>query len=202
MSRLLSISIDVVSAAVILIPLMLVVQIPEFKKTSNKKKLAAIIFALYLSAVFSAVGVTSINYLRFHLSVNFIPLAGIANFTEPLLNVILFIPVGFMLPVIWKQYRSFKSAVLFGFMLSLFIEIFQIFTFRSTDVNDLITNTLGSAIGYVIAVFINNRGLCKLYLKKNKQYKNEPVYICLTVFLVMLLISGFISSYVWGIILK
>ncbi len=37
-----------------------------------------------------------------------------------------------------------------GLMTSLGIEILQIFTFRATDINDLITNAAGTLAGYLI----------------------------------------------------
>ena len=44
-----------------------------------------------------------------------------------------------------------KKMVLLGFLTSLSIEVLQIFTFRATDVDDLITNVTGTIIGYFIS---------------------------------------------------
>ncbi|RHC44484.1 VanZ family protein [Hungatella hathewayi] len=44
-----------------------------------------------------------------------------------------------------------------GLMTSLGIEILQIFTFRATDINDVITNVAGTMIGYLIGKLIINR---------------------------------------------
>ena len=41
-----------------------------------------------------------------------------------------------------------------GLMTSLGIEILQIFTFRATDINDLITNAAGTLAGYLIGRMI------------------------------------------------
>lgn len=67
------------------------------------------------------------------------------------LNIIMFMPLGIILPLMWKKYHQFKYTVQFAFFLSLFIEISQLFTrFRATDINDIITNTLGAVLGWFI----------------------------------------------------
>lgn len=77
------------------------------------------------------------------------------------LNILMFIPLGFILPLMWKKYHKFADTVKFGFYLSLFIELSQLFTrFRATDINDLITNTLGVTIGWAI-YFIFSKLLLK-----------------------------------------
>ena len=68
-----------------------------------------------------------------------------------LLNVLLFVPLGFFLPLFWKKFSAFGYTLLFGFCTSLLIELLQIFTFRATDVNDLMTNTVGTVLGYLLA---------------------------------------------------
>jgi glycopeptide antibiotics resistance protein len=66
-------------------------------------------------------------------------------------NVVVFVPIGVaaagaLRPM--SSWRRFGLAVVGGFLLSLFIETvqFQIAT-RATDVDDVIFNTLGAAIG-------------------------------------------------------
>lgn len=77
------------------------------------------------------------------------------------LNIIMFIPLGIILPLMWKKFHHFKYTVKYAFFLSLFIEVSQLFTrFRATDVNDLIMNTLGAIIGWLI-YFIFSRLLLK-----------------------------------------
>lgn len=77
------------------------------------------------------------------------------------LNIIMFIPLGIILPLMWKKFHYFKYTVKYAFSLSLFIELSQLFTrFRATDINDLIMNTLGAMIGWAI-YFIFSRLLLK-----------------------------------------
>ncbi|WP_312811661.1 VanZ family protein [Sedimentibacter sp.] len=67
-----------------------------------------------------------------------------------LLNIILMIPFGFLIPILKKQ--NIFSCALQTFLFSLSIELFQplINGFRSSDVTDLITNTVGGIIGYLL----------------------------------------------------
>lgn len=77
-----------------------------------------------------------------------------SDHTASFLNVLLFLPFGIFLPVLWTRYRHIFRTVLWGFLLSAAIEFLQLFTYRATDVNDLITNTFGTLLGYGIGMFI------------------------------------------------
>lgn len=66
-------------------------------------------------------------------------------------NVIGFIPLGFILPVIGRRWRSGFLIVLSGFSLSLCVETIQLVTkVGCFDVDDLILNTAGAAVGYLL----------------------------------------------------
>ncbi|MCI8578853.1 MAG: VanZ family protein [Lachnospiraceae bacterium] len=65
-------------------------------------------------------------------------------------NVVAFIPCGFFLPIISRRGRRWYNTILLGFGLSLCIELVQlVFKVGSFDVDDLLLNTLGGAVGYV-----------------------------------------------------
>ena len=61
-----------------------------------------------------------------------------------MLNIVLIIPLGFFLPLLYKKYDSLGKIALVGFLVSLSIEIAQMFGTGATDINDLITNTVGA----------------------------------------------------------
>ena len=66
-------------------------------------------------------------------------------------NIGMFIPSGIILPIIYKKLNSFGKVVLTGFLMSLAIEILQLpFAVRTSDVDDLILNTAGVILGYLI----------------------------------------------------
>ena len=68
------------------------------------------------------------------------------------LNIIMTIPFGFLLPLIKKENTKLLKVAFYTFLLSLSIEILQplINGLRSSDITDLITNVLGGIIGYIM----------------------------------------------------
>ena len=72
-------------------------------------------------------------------------------FTEDdLLNVIIFIPMGLYLSYFIKN-KKFLKALLITFVVSLFFELFQLFTvIGSFTIQDLMTNVIGGIIGYLV----------------------------------------------------
>ena len=74
-----------------------------------------------------------------------------ALFTNVFGNVLGFVPYGFILPVITGKMRNGFFIILSGFFISLTIEVIQLLTkVGCFDVDDMILNTLGAALGYGI----------------------------------------------------
>ena len=156
MYRIYTTGIETAAASAILIPILFLYQIFIFHNI--KKTAAYIIFILYLTAMCFLVGFPSVTGIKIGWSYNFIPFYGMLNdITNSYLNVLLFIPLGIFVPCLWPEYRSMMKTVGLGLMTSLGIEILQIFTFRATDINDVITNVAGTMIGYLIGKLIINR---------------------------------------------
>lgn len=65
-------------------------------------------------------------------------------------NVLIFAPIGFFPPLLWRRWQSPWKTALLGFACSFFIEFFQLFIARQTDVDDLILNTAGAVLGYAM----------------------------------------------------
>lgn len=66
-------------------------------------------------------------------------------------NIIAFIPFGMYLSYMTESKVRFISAFLYTFSLSLTIELVQLITkVGSCDVDDIILNTLGGVIGYIL----------------------------------------------------
>ena len=79
-------------------------------------------------------------------------------------NLIWFVPFSFLFPVLVKRG---KQVILYGLLLSLLIEICQfIFGTGVTEVEDLILNTAGTAIGYV--VYILFQMICQQIQKRKE----------------------------------
>ena len=123
------------------------------EQTANTNdEVVAAASALIAAGVDAVVGLPCITYIRLDFNYNFVPfLHMFSDYRSSLLNVLLFVPLGFFLPLFWKKFSAFGHTLLFGFCTSLLIELLQIFTFRATDVNDLMTNTVGTVLGYLLA---------------------------------------------------
>jgi glycopeptide antibiotics resistance protein len=67
-------------------------------------------------------------------------------------NVVLFLPLGFLLPMLAPRLGRFWPTVGAGFSLSAAIELSQVAFpgVRRADVNDVLMNTLGAALGYLL----------------------------------------------------
>ncbi|WP_217642423.1 VanZ family protein [Bacillus sp. OK048] len=83
-------------------------------------------------------------------------------------NLLLFSPIGFFIPLIWKKWYSFKRVFFLGLTVTCFIEIIQMFIGRSTDIDDVILNTFGILIGYGVFLMLNLT-IVKLIHKKTPQ---------------------------------
>ena len=78
-----------------------------------------------------------------------------AMFTNLFGNVIIFIPFGFFLPMASRR-RSLSATVFYSFGLSLCVETFQLISkVGSFDVDDILLNTTGSVLGYLLFVICN-----------------------------------------------
>lgn len=67
------------------------------------------------------------------------------------LNILLFVPLGMLLPVVKESFGTLKKNLILGIILSLSIESLQILTKRGWfDVDDVINNTLGTVIGFIL----------------------------------------------------
>ncbi|VAV97325.1 hypothetical protein MNBD_ACTINO01-20 [hydrothermal vent metagenome] len=70
-------------------------------------------------------------------------------------NLLLLVPLGFLLPVANPRFRQFRTTLVAAVAVSLGIEILQLtisavvgFPYRVFDVDDLILNTAGAALGW------------------------------------------------------
>ena len=73
---------------------------------------------------------------------------------DTVLNVLLFMPLGFFLPILYKKFEKIRAVVFAGVLISLSVETVQMFGCGATDINDLITNTVGSCLGYCVYLLL------------------------------------------------
>lgn len=153
------------------------------------------IFVYYLTVVLSFTGIPSISDIvdnSFGIitpkgfdfppgEINLIPFRWITEGVRPYIeNILLFIPLGFMLPCIWKKYEVLWKTTLSGITLSLIIELSQLFNRRITDIDDLLMNALGALIGWVFFRLLKEY-LSKLQYKlsvQNTNIEKIPLLLC------------------------
>jgi len=70
-------------------------------------------------------------------------------------NILLFVPLGIFLPILFKKYKTFSQVFAFALLFSISIELLQFFLqIGQFDIDDIILNTMGSIIGYFIIKLI------------------------------------------------
>lgn len=157
------------------------------------------IFGFYLAVVLALVGFPNITMLQTEFTVNLIPfIYMLSDFVNACLNVLLFVPFGFFLPMLWKEFRNIKSVALAGIVATSFVEISQLFTGRATDIDDIITNSIGTLIGYFTVRFVTEN-FTKRTLSDSKI--NDFYLICGSVGVIMFFLQPFVSTWLWGILL-
>lgn len=158
-----------------------------------------VLFGLYLAAVCGLVGFPNLLTLRFSPNVNWNPLRYMVNDLKNAgLNVLLFLPFGVMLPMLWPVFRSGKRTAWAGLAASGIIETAQLFTYRATDVDDLITNTLGAVMGYWLAKLVT-KGFSRYAVRESSP--RDLAAICIAVVLIMFFLQPFVSNALWELVL-
>ncbi|WP_249355053.1 VanZ family protein [Enterococcus hulanensis] len=158
------------------------------------------VFLFYLYLVIDVTGIGTLGDILSYPElirseeINLIPFqsgVGMLN----ILNIIMFTPLGFLLPLIWKQCRNLGTTVLLGFEFSLMIELLQLFNRRATDIDDLLMNTLGALFGFLIWKF-SQRIIHKVPKDIQMFPKREPqIYLLLS-------LAGVFFLFHWRFFLK
>ena len=93
---------------------------------------------------------------------------GIHSFYNLAGNILGFMPAGFFIPKLWKNQRGFFFTMFVTFEMSLLVEVLQlVFKVGSFDVDDLMLNTLGAVIGYLVFLICN--AIRRMYGAKRKK---------------------------------
>ena len=95
------------------------------------------------------------------------------NWANVLLNIAMFVPLGFLLPLMGKPFHKWYVTIPVGFATSLMIELAQLAMKRGIcDVDDLFCNALGTAMGYFAIMAI-----LSLWGEKGKRIRPVLGYI-------------------------
>lgn len=103
--------------------------------------------------------------------------AGVWQF---LLNIVMFVPLGILFPLVFPKFRSWRKMISLSFVLSLATELLQLISFRGTDIDDVIANTVGGMCGFALLMLLGR--------DRNRRSSNGNIAVsvfvlCLTVLL-------------------
>lgn len=172
----------------ILLPCMLYVLIQTkgfHQRTNFIHMIWVFIFLYYVYLVLETTGIGTIweiglyTGMKLQEEINLIPFRdGIS--LSMILNVVMFMPLGFLLPLLWKEYQSLVRTAIIGFCFSCGIEFCQLFNRRVSDVDDLLMNTLGAILGWLIWIVFSRITHLK-YGRRNQGFggKEGAVYLAL-----------------------
>ncbi|MBO5126794.1 MAG: VanZ family protein [Clostridia bacterium] len=140
---------------------------------------AVFVFGYYMFGLLTVTGIGFTSTMNFHPNISWTPFIGmITGPIDTILNVILFVPLGFFLPLLYKKYHNIKAIALTGLLLSLAVEFVQMFDWGSSDINDLMTNTAGACVGFLIYFLLSK--ILPANLKK--QFQSRKVNAMVEVF--------------------
>ena len=147
---------DKLCGAVVSLPLVLVYIFVCDRERAKRRWGWMVLLTLYLNAMYIVIGVPGVQYICWDPTLNLIPFQDFSarNMEGMVLNAIMFAPLGFLLPAYFERYRHWGRTLAAGFLTSLTVELIQLFTFRATDVDDLIMNMLGTVVGFLLAKLI------------------------------------------------
>ena len=154
------------------------------------------VFCYYLFGILTVTGIGYTSTISFRPQISIIPFWGmISGPIDTILNLVLFVPLGFFLPLLYKKYRHIKNVVLTGFLFSLSIEIVQMFGWGATDINDLIINTAGACLGYLIYYLLSK--ILPINFRKRLQSENvndmvEIMLYAIYIFIVMITVQPWV----------
>ncbi|MGB4985536.1 MAG: VanZ family protein [Erysipelotrichaceae bacterium] len=147
--------------------------------SANIKNVSKVLLSIYILGViyFTLFWKGSSFSEEYNLQLNLIPLYWLLEpilvgkdfyLDQVILNIIMFVPLGALLPIIIKK-CSVNKILLIGMASSLSIELVQPFFNRCSDIDDLILNILGALIGfYCFKVYANIKSCRLLSYHKNK----------------------------------
>lgn len=151
---------------------------------------AVITMALYMVGVYHFTGAgTFYDGLTYQLEwrqeqVNLIPFSYSIDVVAYLLNIVLFVPLGFLSPLVWEKMKKLPNLLAISFCFTLLIEVSQLLNNRRTDIDDILLNILGAVVGF---------GLFQLFDKttKSKFHVKNPITFELMICVILTFLGRF-----------
>lgn len=149
----------------------------ELKKERkiNYKQILYIIFVIYLLMLVKIIlfktnsftdllkgnisaGYRSANLIPFQTITNFIKMKDFSSlraFSNTVGNIAVFLPLGYLLPILTRKINNLYKVFIVSISISILFESLQyVFYLGTLDIDDVILNTTGGVIGYIIYYFI------------------------------------------------
>lgn len=120
-----------------------------------RQNISEAMLVIYIITIFKITGIVGIKFYFFDVmngmyNINLIPFKD-ASIIMIVLNFLLFLPYGVLLPCVFKKLRiNPKKVLLIGFITSFSIELLQLFGGRFTEIDDILANSLGTVAGFII----------------------------------------------------
>lgn len=127
-----------------------------------QRKIFGILFGIYVILLFyltlfspTFLSQRSINLVPFKTILPFLKIGGRAMVINIIGNILAFVPIGLLFPLLEGKVSSIKNIISASFILSFIVELLQfLFALRVADVDDLILNVAGGVLGYFIYILI------------------------------------------------
>lgn len=104
----------------------------------------------------------SLNLIPFQFITETWAMEARKQITQSIANILMFLPLGFIFPIAFAKMRKLWSTIICMMLFSFLIEFIQYFVGRSADIDDLMLNTLGGILGYLVFYIFS-----KLFKDKN-----------------------------------
>lgn len=170
-------------------PILIIIEIIRYIKAKllkrnfvDYKEISIVLFSMYIMALISITLLPIYTFGKVEASANVVPVINTVKDIEGVTsapsnlkgymitfwiinifgNLFLLVPLAAITPIIFKRFRSLKSAMLLCVSVSVLIEFLQYLSMfvgniRSVDIDDVILNSLGSIIGFSIFKAINRK---------------------------------------------
>lgn len=114
----------------------------------------------------------------------------VRNWQYLIFNIIMFVPLGILLPLTHKNFQKITYILSAGFMLTFVVEILQRITaFGIFELDDIFNNVIGTLVGYSIVMTV-------ISLNKNQKHKYRKAFVYFSPFLIVVaLFAGMFIYY-------
>lgn len=167
----------IVIISVLYLPILLYLK-KKGKSIIRQLSYIGLICSLFL-IIFATILFVPINFQTEEHILNIKPFNWIGNIdsvqqlvAEKVPNIILFIPLGFFIPIVLKNKRKLYKTAMIALGITFSVEFIQYFIGRSSDIDDIITNLVGAIIGYALFkmfhYFLQKRKWWNKFIANNK----------------------------------